>query len=138
MTVAECNTMFQDFASKAFRKRLGMQLPGLRMLVEATHQSQYKSQGLNASLVKAFGQRKMFGEIEPDHEDRKPKRVKVAITTSTVSTSTMRGCVVGNYNRNGKFQCKFNFAWLTLQGYGASYEFLRAEDTKAEMAVWEA
>ena len=94
MSVEKCCQMFMEFAIEAFSKRALMSLPVLKYLIEASHHSQYRSTGLNASLQKAFGKKPMFGEcITTD------RRVKTNVAVTMVSSS-LDPLIIANYNRN--------------------------------------
>lgn len=93
MTVEKCTEMFIKFAIEAFKKRSLMNMPGLRLLVEASHHGQYKSTGLNASLLEAFGKKPMFGECNGTGG----KSTKVAVT---MVSSALDPLIIANYNRN--------------------------------------
>ena len=92
MSVEKSTQMFKEFAVEAFRKRALMNWPILKYLIEASHQGQYKSKGLNATLKKAFGKKPMFGECIGASE-----KIKVAVT---MVSSSLDPLVIANYNRN--------------------------------------
>jgi hypothetical protein len=87
--------MFHDFATKAFQRRPGVQVPGIKWVVEHTHKGRYRSKGLEASLIKAFGQRAMFGEA--DKHSGENMRLKVGVTVT--SQQSCNPYLVANYNR---------------------------------------
>ncbi|KAF8540174.1 hypothetical protein BDD12DRAFT_980545 [Trichophaea hybrida] len=76
MSIEECLKMFCNFAQNAFTKRTGAGIRGIGYLVEAQHHSQYESKGLNHSLNKFFGEKKMFGEATVFSESAPIKPVK--------------------------------------------------------------
>jgi len=73
--------MFEEFAKKAFTKRRGCDLPGIKYLVEAVNESRYETTGLNAVLKESFGEGRIFGEAS-DLSARKESKVGVTMTSS--------------------------------------------------------
>ena len=103
MSINECLKMFQVFAQRAFTGRIGVNLHGIRYLVEAQHHSKYESKGLEESLKEFFGERKMFGEAAVyELSSQKPSKVGV-----TMTTSSGRPYLVANYNRTTRKNCMY-------------------------------
>jgi len=96
MSIEECLEMFRTFSRKAFTRRIGTNIHGIRYLVEAQHHSQYESKGLNQSLKLSFGEKKMFGEAAETSNDAPKKPVKVGVT---MTSSSGRPYLITNYNR---------------------------------------
>jgi len=103
LSVKECSDLVKRFATGAFTKRMGSDLPGVGFLVEAINHSRYESAGLSTVLESGFGEnsnKRIFGETH-DWSSRRLVRAGVTLTSSTGHPY-----FVANYNRalhdNGK------------------------------------
>jgi len=99
MPVLECMDLFRNFATTAFTKRKGLEVPGLKYLIEAHNHSQFKSSGLKAAMKSAFGDKRLFGEPDqPMTNGAGPSEwgLKVGITLTAASGHPY---LATNYNR---------------------------------------
>lgn len=99
MPVLECMELFRNFATKAFTKRKGLDVPGLKYLIEAHNHSRFKSSGLKEAMKSAFGDKRLFGEPEqprPDSASPSEWDLKVGVTLTAASGHPY---LATNYNR---------------------------------------
>jgi len=97
MSAQECIQMFYNFSNDSFQKRLGLNIPLVKYIVETRHRGQYRSKGLNSSLKKALGDDVMFGDAINQSDGQQP--VKLGVTmTGMLGTAYL----VTNYNRPSK------------------------------------
>jgi predicted acylesterase/phospholipase RssA len=115
-TVENCIYHFTDLCEKAFTRRVGMNIPGMSMLVESLHHSKYETAPLQQALQQAFSPDDYLfgGPRETNH------RTKVAVT----ATNSGSVSVLANYNRN----C----------AQKVPYTFQRPEKLTSELKIWEA
>lgn len=99
MPVLECIDLFRNFATKAFTKRKGLDVPGLKYLVEAHNHSQFKSSGVKEAMRSAFGEKKLFGEPDQPNANGASSSewdLKVGVTLTAASGHPY---LATNYNR---------------------------------------
>jgi hypothetical protein len=95
-SVDECIAKFEELCNKAFTKRRGMGLPGVRLFVENFHHSKYKTGPLELALQEAFSKDGLlFGGHRTSEASTPP--VKVAVTS--YSLTERKPYVLSNYNR---------------------------------------
>lgn len=116
--------MFREYATRAFTKRMGDSIGGLRILVEINKQGRYRSGCARDLFKQIFGEdTRCFGEylgndsptgspsmtsrtpFEPIVSNRPKGSVKVGVT---MSSQTGRSYLVGNYNRPDSPQGRFS------------------------------
>lgn len=99
MPVLECMDLFRNFATKAFTKRKGLDVPGLKYLIEAHNHSQFKSSGLKETMRNAFGEKRLFGEPDQptaNYGSLSEWDLKVGVTLTAASGHPY---LATNYNR---------------------------------------
>jgi patatin-like phospholipase/acyl hydrolase len=115
-TVEDCIYHFTDLCEKAFTRRVGMNIPGMSMIVESLHQSKYETAPLQQALQQAFSAEEyLFGGPRVTNH-----RTKVAVT----ATNSGSVSILANYNRN----CV----------HKVPYTFQRPEKLASELKIWEA
>ncbi|KAK7557627.1 hypothetical protein IWX91DRAFT_110775 [Phyllosticta citricarpa] len=120
-SVENCINRFESLCKKAFTRRTGGNLPLIGWYIENYYQSMYETQPFQFALMEAFGKDEyLFGGRRAAKQSS--SNVKVAVITTSAVTGIP--VVVSNYNRpsSGKL----------------SYHFQRAEDSDAELKIWEA
>lgn len=55
-SVKECITQFETLCTKAFTRRMGINLPGISLFVESYHHSKYETAPLQDALQQAFSE----------------------------------------------------------------------------------
>src|SRR5689334_16301920 len=98
MSVRRATKMFKDFASQAFRKRKGVDLPGWKYFIRLRYQSRYESTGLEACLRESLGTELLFGG---ERQLQSPSRCKVAVTATDTNNEAR---LLANYNRPQRTQ----------------------------------
>lgn len=98
-TVEQCIYHFTELCEKAFTRRLGINIPGMSMIIESLHQSKYETAPLQQALQQAFSKDDyLFGGPRMTNH-----RTKVAVT----ATNSGSVSVLANYNRNCVDKRKF-------------------------------
>ena len=99
MPVLECMDLFRNFATKAFTKRKGLDVPGLKYLIEAHNHSRFKSSGLKESMRSAFGEKRLFGEPTPSRANGgSPSEWDLNVGV-TLTAASGHPYLATNYNR---------------------------------------
>ncbi|QDS77600.1 hypothetical protein FKW77_001933 [Venturia effusa] len=118
-SVEECTESFQSMCKAAFTRRLGVDIPGIGLLVENYKHSRYATRPMEQVLKDAFTEHEyLFGGPSRSNSSR----TKVAVTATSLTGSS--AIVFGNYNR--------------LCTKDLRYHFQRSERKNSEMKVWEA
>ncbi|KAI5790575.1 hypothetical protein DFH27DRAFT_486168 [Peziza echinospora] len=120
LSVEECRSVFRDFVTMAFTKRHGVNIPGLKFLVEAHKHSKFRTGGLKGAMKSVFGEDLLFGEMP--HNDHLGWNLKVGVTLTATSG---HGFLAANYNRPEREK-------------STAYSFLRGGSREQELKVWEA
>jgi hypothetical protein len=98
-TVEQCIYHFTELCEKAFTRRVGINIPGMSMIIESLHQSKYETAPLQQALQEAFSKDDyLFGGPRTTNH-----RTKVAVTATNSGTVS----VLANYNRNCVDKRKF-------------------------------
>jgi hypothetical protein len=98
-TVDQCIYHFIELCEKAFTRRVGINIPGMSMIIESLHQSKYETAPLQQALQLAFSKDDyLFGGPRMTNH-----RTKVAVT----ATNSGSVSVLANYNRNCVDKRKF-------------------------------
>jgi patatin-like phospholipase/acyl hydrolase len=100
-TVEQCIYHFTELCEKAFTRRVGINIPGMSMIIESLHHSKYETAPLQQALQQAFSKDDfLFGGPRMTNH-----RTKVAVTATNSGTVS----VLANYNRNCVDKRKFPF-----------------------------
>lgn len=94
-SVDDCITQFKALCGPAFTPRRGRRIFGLAQMVEAHYHSKYETRPLQASLMDAFSDNRLFGGLRFDNR----RQSKVAVTAT--SSAGLQTIVLSNYNRIG-------------------------------------
>lgn len=84
---------FKGLASKAFKKRTGVDIPFLGKLIVAHHHGKYKTSGLEAVLKDIFGHDHLFGARV---NEGRIQNLKVGVIATSSNRQTI---LLTNYNR---------------------------------------
>jgi predicted acylesterase/phospholipase RssA len=121
-TLDECIRRFESLCDKAFTRRKGMGIPGVRVIVSNFNHSRYETQPLEEALTSVFtADQYLFGGRREDFESM---IVKVAVTTTDVNANPV---VLANYNRLGSDKPP-----------AFSYSFQRPNKLTGELKTWQA
>ena len=104
-TVEECIYHFTELCQKAFTPRVGINIPGMSLVIESLHHSRYETVPLEQALQQAFSKDDFLfgGPRSMNH------RTKVAVTATNSGTVS----VLANYNRNCVDKRKILSYWKT-------------------------
>lgn len=99
----DCITQFKALCGPAFTPRRGRRIFGLARVVEAHYHSKYETRPLQASLMDAYSDNRLFGGVRFDNR----RQSKVAVTAT--SSAGLQTVVLSNYNRiGGDHRCTFD------------------------------
>ena len=106
LSVEKTMELIHNYANKAFVKHRGVNMAGVKYVIEAHKHGRYRTSGVKECLKETFGEGRIFGECVDS-----VNYVKAAVT---LTTSSGYPCLVGTYNR-GEPEMECESAHLIFQ-----------------------
>lgn len=136
LPVKECKKIFRALCKRSFTKHFLAGFPGVGMIVRGNHHGIYKTDGLEKALKEVFAQKPIFGGKQVPGSS---SEVKVGVVSTS---SSGQPYLHANYNRpqskNGEHLYPSDLRITEGLFTDTRYVFLRGDNYKEELQVWEA